>query len=100
MQPETNNTTQTTATRWIAAGFALTILLMISLITFGLSRLNAISDTVNGIINTELVAIESIYVMHSAARERSLVLNDITNTSDLFEQDEMIQRFTELAGTF
>ena len=100
MQPETNNTTQTTATRWIAAGFALTILLMVSLITFGLSRLNAISDTVNGIVNTELVAIESIYVMHSAARERSLVLNDITNTSDPFERDEMTQRFTELAGTF
>lgn len=100
MQPETNNTTQITATRWIAAGFALTILLMISLITFGLSRLNLISDTVDGIVNTELAAIESIYTMHSAARERSLVLNDITNTSDPFERDEMAQRFTELAGTF
>ena len=100
MQPETNNTTQTTATRSIAVGFVLTILLMISLITFGLSRLNAISDTVNGIVNTELAAIESIYAMHSAARERSLALNDITNTSDPFERDEMTQRFTELAGTF
>ncbi|HLD13134.1 MAG TPA: diguanylate cyclase [Burkholderiales bacterium] len=100
MQQETNSATQTTATRWIAAGFALTILLMISLISFGLSRLNAISDTVDGIVNSELAAIESIYAMHSAARERSLVLNDITNTSDLFERDEMIQRFTGLAGAF
>lgn len=100
MQPEANNATQITATRWIAAGFALTILLMISLISFGLSRLNAISDTLDGIVNVELAAIESIYAMHSSARERSLVLNDITNTSDPFERDEMTQRFTELAGTF
>ncbi|MBI3570472.1 MAG: diguanylate cyclase [Gammaproteobacteria bacterium] len=100
MQQETNSATQITATRWIAAGFALTVLLMTSLVFFGLSRLNLISDTVDGIVNTELAAIESIYAMHSAARERSLVLNDITNTSDPFERDEMTQRFTELAGTF
>lgn len=100
MQHTIKNTTRTIATRWITAGFALTVLLMISLIFFGLSRLNLISDTVDGIVNTELAAIESIYVMHSAARERSLVLNNITNTSDPFERDEMTQRFTELAGTF
>lgn len=100
MQPETSNATRITATRLIAAGFALTILLMVSLILFSFSRLNAISDTLDRIVNTELAAIESIYVMHSAARERSLVLNDITNTPDLFERDEMIQRFTGLAGKF
>lgn len=90
----------TTATRWIAAGFVLTVLLMASLIFFGLSRLNTISNSVDKIINRELAAIESIYVMHSAARERSLVLNDITNTSDPFNRDELIQHFTELAGKF
>lgn len=84
----------------IAAGFAVSIALMIALVAFGLTRLNDIYETVNEIVTVEHSAIKSLYIMQDAARERGVLVYQITQTPDPFDRDELIQQFYERASMF
>ncbi len=94
------NVIQANAERLIATGNGLTIVLMVGLVIFALSRLNTIYETVNAIVKNEHVGIESLYTMQSAARERSLLLYAIVHETDPFRREERIQDFTDLANDF
>lgn len=94
------NVIQANAERLIATGNGLTIVLMVGLVIFALSRLNTIYETVDAIVKNEHVGIESLYTMQSAARERSLLLYAIVHETDPFRREERIQDFTDLANDF
>ncbi len=84
----------------IAAGFAVSIVLMIALAAFGLTRLNDIYETVNEIVTIQHVGIKSLYIMQGAARERGVLVHQITQMEDPFDREELIQRFYEQASVF
>jgi len=88
------------STRWVSIGFALAIGLMVALILFAISRMEAMYSVVERVVGVQHPAIESLYVMHGAARDRSLLLHDIVNTDDPFDREEKIQHFTELGAVF
>ncbi|MBI5782756.1 MAG: diguanylate cyclase [Gammaproteobacteria bacterium] len=84
----------------IAAGFGVSIALMIALVIFGLTRLSDIYGTVEEIVTIEHGTIKSLYIMHGAARDRAVLVHQITQTPDPFDRDELIQQFYEQASVF
>lgn len=76
------------------------IALMVALIFFSVSRMKTIYGVVERVVGVQHPAIESLYIMHGAARDRSLLLHDIVNTDDPFDKEERIQQFTELGVVF
>ena len=99
-EPHTETESNARAVDIVAAGFAVSIALMIALVAFGLTRLNDIYGTVEEIVNVEHVAIKSLYIMQGAARERAVLVHQITQTHDPFDRDELIQQFYERASVF
>jgi diguanylate cyclase (GGDEF)-like protein/PAS domain S-box-containing protein len=99
-EPYIETTGNTRAVNIIAAGFSVSIVLMIALVIFGLIRLNDIYATVKVIVTVEHAAIKSLYIMQGAARERAVLAHQITQTQDSFDREDLIQRFYERASVF
>lgn len=97
---ETGGTSHAHAMNIIAAGFGVSIALMITLVVFGLTRLSDVYESVRQIVTTEHVAIKSVYTMQGVTRERALLVHEIVQAKDPFDRDELIQRFYEQAGLF
>src|SRR3989344_115103 len=88
------------ALRNLAGGFAVVMVLMVSLVIFGLMRLNDIYGTVKEIVTTKHDAIGSLYIMQGAARDRGLLVQQIARTHDAIEREESIQQFYEMGSVF
>lgn len=90
----------TQALHYLAGGFVVVLILMISLVVFGLTRLNDIYGTVHEIVSVEHIAIKSLYIMQGAARERATLIHKIVQTKNPFDRDELIQQFYWGASVF
>ncbi|NWG86751.1 MAG: EAL domain-containing protein [Hydrogenophilaceae bacterium] len=86
--------------RVIAAGFVLMLVLMTLLIGGALSRMVAIKDRMQGIVEQQNVKLESVYQMRGQARERYNSLLQMAVVADPFERDEEFLRFNQLAADF
>lgn len=98
--PNRDSESNARAVKIITAGFAVSIMLMIMLVAFALTRLDDIRGTVEKIVTVEHVAIEALYKMQGAARERGILVQQILLTHDPFDRDELIQKFYELGSVF
>ncbi|MDO8706877.1 MAG: hypothetical protein Q7J84_18265, partial [Sulfuricaulis sp.] len=97
-EPHTGTASNARAIKIIAAGFAVSVALMIALVTFALTRLDDIYGAIEKIVAVEHVAIESLYKLLGAARERGTLVQQILLTHDPFEREESIQKFYELGS--
>ncbi len=88
------------ALRNLGGGFAIVMVLMVSLVVFGLMRLNDIYRTVEEIVTTKHDAIGSLYTMQGAARDRGVLVQQIARTHDAIEREESIQQFYEMGSLF
>ena len=86
--------------RVIAIGFLLVLLLTSLLIGGALSRMVAIKDRMQGIVEQGIVKLESVYQMRNLARERYNSLMQMAVATDPFELDEEFLRFNQLAADF
>lgn len=84
----------------IRIGFSLVMLVIVFIVALGLVRLGKVQDFLSEVVGSEQVAIEMLFHMQQTSRERSVVLYRIASTSDIFERDELIQRYSELGARF
>ena len=84
----------------IGAGFALVMLIIGFIIFFGIGRLANVHSTLAEIVAHEQVAIEMLFRMQQAARERAVMLYGIASTRDPFERDEQVLQHSRLGGQF
>lgn len=83
--------------RW-GFGAVMFVIVMIAALSFW--RVEAGHRALDGIISHEQVALETLYRMQLAARDRTLALFSAVHTKDPFQQDREIQRFYELGAAF
>ena len=84
----------------IRIGFALVMLIITFIVLFGIGRMARVHDTLADIVAHEQVAMEMLFRMQQAARERSVLLYSIASTKDPFERDEQILKHSRLGGQF
>jgi len=84
----------------IAIGFALVLVLMISLTAIGLTRMAAIHQRMEIIVNEQNVKTDLVALMRHAARERTINLHRMAVMTDAFEQDDELQKFRAMASEF
>lgn len=84
----------------IRMGFALVMLIIGFIVLFGIVRMTRVHDTLAEIVAHEQVAIEMLFRMQQAARERSVLLYSVASTKDPFERDEQMLQHGILGGRF
>lgn len=84
----------------ISLGFVLVLILMATIAIIGLTRMAAINERMNVIVNQHNVKTDLVSVLRNAARERSISLHRMTLMTDPFEQDEEFQYFRKQASEF
>lgn len=83
--------------RW-GFGAVMAVVLLITALSYW--RVEIGRQAINEIINHEQVAVEMLYRMQLAARDRAFALFGTVHAEDPFVQDAEIQRFYELGATF
>ena len=83
--------------RW-GFGAIMAVIVLITALSFW--RVELGHRAMNDITSQEQVAVEMLYRMQLAARDRTFVLFAAVNSENPFEQDREIQRFYALAATF
>ena len=77
----------------VGTGFAVVLGLMVALTLIGLKQMAAINDRMEKIVNSNNVKTQLATVMRDSLRERAINMHTIVVLSDLFEQDDELQRF-------
>ena len=83
--------------RW---GFGAIMAVVVFITALSFWRVEVGNRVINEIVSHEQVAVELLYRMQLAARDRTLALFAAVHAEDTFEQDREIQRFYELGATF
>jgi len=86
--------------RVIKYGFTLVMLIITFIVFISILRLSTVHGTLSEILSHEQVAIEMLFRMQEAARERSVLLYRITSSRDAFERDDLIMQHSKLASQF
>ena len=94
------NLAETSSRQVIRIGFALVMLIIAFIVLFGIGRMAKVHDTLSAIVAHDQVAVELLFRMQQAARERSLLLYSIASTQDPFDRDEQILLHSRLGGQF
>ncbi|QKT04001.1 EAL domain-containing protein [Ectothiorhodospiraceae bacterium 2226] len=84
----------------IAVGFGLVLALTVALGSIGLSRMQAIYERMDVVVNEHNVKIALVTGMQNAARERSIILHHLAITADPFDREAGLQRFGQMASDF
>lgn len=84
----------------IQAGFAIVLIVIFSVVYFGVNRLGRMHDSLREIVSHEQVAMEMLFHMQEAARNRSVLLFKISAIKDPFERDEQILLHSKMGGQF
>lgn len=84
----------------LVMGFATILLLMLFLTAVGLVQLEASQSRLESIVNTNLAKVTLSTRMHTAARERTVILQRLTLLQDPFERDEQWMRYLANATEF
>jgi len=96
----TENSAEIRSRQVIRIGFALVMLIIGFIVLFGIGRLAKVHDTLAEIVAHEQVAMEMLFRMQQAARDRSVLLYSIATTKDPFERDEQVLQHGRLGGQF
>ena len=83
--------------RW---GFGAVMAMILVITALSYWRVEIGRQAINEIISHEQVAVEMLYRMQLAARDRAFALLETVQAEDPFTQDDEIQRFYELGATF
>lgn len=86
--------------RIIAFGFALVLLLMVTLAGLALTRMATMKQRMVELVTQGSVKLESVYQMRTLSRERFASLGQIVVLDDPFERDAETMRFHEQAADF
>jgi len=84
----------------LGAGFALVLVLMISLTLVGLHQMAAINERMEGIVEENNVKTELATSMRDSLRERAISMHTIVVLKDEFEKDSELMRFYEYGGNY
>ncbi len=84
----------------VGGGFALVLVLMISLAAVGLREMAAINGRLEHIVNENNAKVELASTMRDALRQRIISMHSILIARDPFERDEELQRFYAYGTTF
>lgn len=84
----------------LIAGFSASLLVSVVIAVIGLSFMNANLSRMNDIVNTNNVKTSLLHTMHSAARERVLLLHMMLDQSDPFVRDELFLQFNHQGSVF
>ena len=84
----------------LIAGFAATLSISIILAVAGLSFTHTNLSRINEIVETNNVKTMLLREMHSAARERSLLLHMMLDVTDPFERDDLFLQFSHYGARF
>ncbi|MEK6663709.1 MAG: diguanylate cyclase [Pseudomonadota bacterium] len=87
-------------TRLLRTGFGAVIVLIIFLSGVGVYRIDGAYRTLDNIVGNEQVAVETLYRMQLAARDRTSALFTIVHTDDALERDAAMLRFNEQGRRF
>ena len=96
---KTDNPAEINSRQVIRIGFALVMLIIFFTVFFGINRLGKVNDSLKEIVGHEQVAIEMLFHMQQALRERSVLLYVIASTQDPFERDEIVLKHGRLGGS-
>lgn len=95
-----DNLAEIRSTQVIRIGFALVLFIVGFIVFFGIGRLDKVHDTLEEVVAHQQVAIEMLFRMQQAARERSVMLYSIASTKDPFERDELMLTHSRLGSQF
>lgn len=84
----------------ISLGFVLVLLLMAAIAVIGLTRMAAINERMNAIVNQYNVKTDLVATMRNAARERSISLHRMALMTDPFDRDDEYLYFRKMAAEF
>lgn len=84
----------------VAAASSVAVALMLALIFIGMTRMEVIKQELESIIRVDSKKTELVMQMRTVARERVVMLYQMTMLEDPFERDEILQRYNELASSF
>ena len=84
----------------ISIGFVLVLILMAAIAVIGLTRMAAINERMNVIVNQHNVKTDLVAAMRNAARERSVSLHRMALMADAFDRDDEYQYFRKKAAEF
>lgn len=84
----------------VGGGFALVLVLMVSLAAIGLREMAAINSRLEHIVNENNAKVELASAMRDALRQRIISMHSILIAKDPFERDEELQRFYSYGTNF
>jgi len=84
----------------LGLGFALVLLLMVSLGVLGLERIADVNRRLDYIVHENNVKVELAHVMKDALRERAVIMHTISLLRDPFEQNEEFLDFNDHGVAF
>lgn len=94
------STDRATSTKVVGFGFAVVIVLMLTIAAMSLVRLERIQTLVGEINESHSIHVQLAHRMYHAARERSYLLTRIAIENDAFVADELMMRFHSLSREF
>lgn len=84
----------------LIAGFSASLLVSVFIAGIGLSSMNALLSRMNSIVKTNNVKTSLLHTMHSAARERVLLLHRMLDLRDPFDRDTLFLDFNHQGAVF
>ena len=84
----------------VSAGFALVLVLMVSLAVVGLREMAAINSRLERIVNENNAKVELASIMRDSLRQRIISMHTIVIAKDAFEKDQELQRFYSYGTNF
>ena len=84
----------------VTAGFALIVLLLVTLTLVGLLRIAEINRHMEQIVKSNNVKTELVHSMKDALRERTIITHLVSLLKDPFAQDEEYQNFSNQGAAF
>jgi PAS domain S-box len=84
----------------IAAGFAISLLLMVGLTLAGLNQMASLNRNLERIVNENNVKTELASAMRDALRNRAISMHTIVVLTDPFEKEEELLRFYEYGDAY
>lgn len=84
----------------VATGFALVLVLMVSLAVVSVREMATINDHLERIVNENNTKVELATAMRDALRQRIITMHSIVIAPDPFEREEALQRFYEFGIQF
>ena len=84
----------------IVIGFALVICLLVALTITGLSRVQAVNDRLQNIVNEKNLKTELTYTMYNTVLRRITTLHEMFAQKNTLEREEMYAQFLQLGEDF